>query len=183
MKLIAENLMIEPAISGGAIVRFETFDLRYSHDLMHKYDGKKMTVEIKEKRKGRSLDANAYCWVLCDKIAAVKGLRVKKVDVYREAIRDYGVSETLAIAKEGVAKFVQDWEGDVNRYGKFCDVMGESKTQKGYFWVRVYYGSRDYNTKEMSVLIDGLVADAQDLGIETMTPNEIAELKAKWGEE
>lgn len=183
MKLIAENLMIEPAISGGAIVRFETLDLRYSHDLMHKYDGKKMTVEIKEKRKGRSLDANAYCWVLCDKIAAVKGLRVKKVDVYRKAIRDYGVSETLAIAKEGVAKFVQDWEGDVNRYGKFCDVMGESKAQKGYIWVRVYYGSRDYNTKEMSVLIDGLVADAQDLGIETMTPNEIAELKAKWGEE
>jgi len=183
MKLTAENLMIEPSISGGAIVRFETLDLQYKPDLIQKYAGKKMTVEIKEKRKGRSLDANAYCWVLCDKIAAEKGLMLKKIDVYRQAIRDYGVSDTIAIAKDGVEKFVQDWNGDSNRYGKFCDVMGDSRAQKGFVWIRVYYGSSDYDSKEMSVLIDGLVSDAQELGIETATPDQIAEMKAMWGEQ
>lgn len=180
MKLTAENLLIEPAISGGAIVRFETLDLHYSHDLMHKYDGKKVTVEIKEKRKGRSLDANAYCWVLCDKIATLKGLRLKKTQVYKQAIKDYGVTLVMPIKNE-LLKDVIRWH-ESSGLGNDCDVLGESKI-KGYTNVMMYYGSSGYDTKQMSVLIDGLVADAQELGIETMTPNEIAELKAKWGEE
>ena len=182
MKLKAENLMIEPALSGGSIIRFETMDIEYSPELMHKYDSKQMNVEIKEARKGRSLDANAYCWVLCDKIASTKGLMVKKADVYKQAVRDYGVCENILLPNEGVAKFVQDWNGEVGRYGKFCDVMGKSKQHPESTWVRVYYGSRDYDSKEMSVLLDGLIADAKDLGIETMTPDEIAKMKSLWGE-
>ena len=180
MKLLAENLLIEPSISGGAIVRFETLDLKYSHDLMHKYEGKKMTVEIKEKRKGRSLDANAYCWVLCDKIASTKGLLLKKTQVYKQAIKDYGVTLVLPI-KNDLLKDVIRWHEN-GGLGNACDVLGDSKI-KGYTNVMMYYGSSGYDTKQMSILIDGLVADAQELGIETMTPNEIAELKAKWGEE
>ena len=53
MKLTTQNLLIEPALSGGAIVRFETLDLKYMPDLMHKYEGKQMTVEVKEKKGNR----------------------------------------------------------------------------------------------------------------------------------
>lgn len=183
MKLTTNNLLIQPALSGGAIVHFETLDLKYQRELMHKYDGKEVTVEVKTKRGSRSLDANAYCWVLCDKIAATKGLMVKKTDVYRQAIRDYGVSDTIAIKKEAAPKFIRDWDGDTQRYGKFCELMGGSRTQPGYVWIRVYYGSSEYDTKEMSVLLDGLVADAQELGIQTETPDEIAKMKAMWGGE
>jgi hypothetical protein len=45
-----------------------------------------------------------------------------------------------------------------------------------------YYGSSGYDTKQMSILIDGLVADAQELGIDTMTPTELAKLKTLWGD-
>ena len=166
--------MIEPALSGGAIVRFETLDLKYSPDLLHKYDGKKMTVEFKEKREGRSLDANAYCWVLCDKIAAVKGLRIKKGDVYRQAIRDYGVTTIVPVETERLGTILQAW--DDQGYGNDHDVIGASKID-GYTNVRLYVGSHNYDSYEMSVLIDGLVADAQELGIDTMTPREIEELK------
>ena len=179
MKLIAENLLIEPSISGGAIVRFETLDLKYSHDLLHKYEGKKMTVEIKEKRKGRSLDANAYCWVLCDKIATEKGLLLKKTQVYKQAIKDYGVTLVLPIKNE-LLKDIIKWHQN-SGLGNDCDVLGASK-HKGYTNVMMYYGSSGYDTKQMSVLIDGLVADAQELGIETMTPDQIEEMKALWGE-
>ena len=46
---------------------------------------------------------------------------------------------------------------------------------------KVYRGSHTYDTKEMSILIDGTVADAKELGIETMTPMELAEMKERWG--
>jgi len=179
MKLQAENLLIEPSISGGAIVRFETLDLKYSHDIMHKYDGKKMTVEIKEKRAGRSLDANAYCWVLCNKISEVKGLRVKKSDVYKQAIRDYGVTLVMPV-ENGLLKDIINWHTN-GGLGNSCDVLGASKFD-GYTNVMFYYGSSNYDGKQMSVLIDGLVADAQELGIDTMTPTELERLKSMWGE-
>lgn len=179
MILTTNNLMFEPALSGGAIVRFETLDVRYSPDLLHKYDGKPMKVEIKESRGNRSLDANAYCWVLCDKIAATKGLLLKKTDVYKQAIRDYGVTTILPVESERLGIILRAW--DAQGLGNTHDVIGKSKIE-GYTNVRLYVGSSKYDTKEMSILLDGLVADAQDLGIETMTPNQLEELKQLWGE-
>lgn len=180
MKLTAENLLIEPALSGGSMIRFETMDMKWSPDLMHKYDGKKMSVEIKEQKGSRSLDSNAYVWVLCDKIASVKGLMVSKGDVYKQAIRDYGVSDVVAIETDKLYKVLNVW--DSQGYGNDHDVMGVSKQHPDYTFVRLYYGSSTYDTQEMSVLLDGLIADAEELGIETMTPNKLAELKALWGE-
>ena len=171
--------MFEPALSGGAIVRFETLDVKYSPELMHKYNDKKMAVEIKEKRGGRSLDANAYCWVLCDKIAQTKGLRVKKGDVYRRAIRDYGVTTVVPVETDRLDMILQAW--DDQGYGNDHDIIGKSKFD-GYTNVRLYVGSSKYDSKEMAVLIDGLVADAEELGIDTMTTSEIEELKRLWGE-
>ena len=179
MKLTTNSLMIEPALSGGAIVRFETMDLKYQRDLMHKYEGKKVKVEIKEDRKGRSLDANAYCWVLCDKIASTKGLLLKKTDVYKQAIREYGVTLVMPI-KTDMLKDIIRWHEN-GGLGNAVDVIGPSKYE-GYTNVRMYYGSSGYDTKQMSILLDGLIADAQDLGIQTETPDQIAQMKAAWGE-
>ena len=178
MKLTTQNLMIEPALSGGAIVRFETMDLKYQPDLMHKYDGKNIVVDIKTKRKGRSLDANAYCWVLCDKIAATKGLLLKKSEVYKRAIRDYGVTAVMPVQND-LLKDIIAWHTK-NGLGNDTDVLGASKFD-GYTNVRFYYGSSGYDTKQMSVLLDGIIADAQELGIQTGTPDQIERMKAEWG--
>ena len=179
MKLTTNNLMIEPALSGGAIVRFETMDLKYQRELMHKYDGKQMTIEVKEKRKGRSLDANAYCWTLCGKIAETKGLLLKKSEVYKRAIRDYGVTLIMPVRNDLLGDIVR-WHDD-SGLGNDHDVIGPSKHQ-GYTNVMFYYGSSGYDSKQMSVLLDGIIADAQELGIQTETPNTIAKMKAEWGE-
>lgn len=179
MKLLTENLMVEPALSGGAIVRFETMDLQYSPELLHKYEGKKISVEIKEKRGGRSLDANAYCWVLCDKIAQTKGLMVKKTDIYKQAIRDYGVTTIMPVENDRLPLILRAWDGQ--GIGNTNDILGPSKFD-GYTNVRLYVGSSQYDTYEMSVLLDGLIADAQELGIDTMTPAEVEKLKSMWGE-
>ena len=46
---------------------------------------------------------------------------------------------------------------------------------------KIYRGSHTYDTKEMSVLIDGTVADAKELGIETLPPAELQAMKERWG--
>ena len=179
MKLTTNNLMIEPSLSGGAIVRFDTLDLKYQKELMHKYDGKTVTVEIKTKREGRSLDANAYCWVLCGKIADTKGLLMKKTDVYKQAIRDYGVTAIMPLANNQLKDIIK-WHEE-SGLGNSCDVIGASKFA-GYTNVMFYYGSSGYDTKQMSVLLDGIVSDAKDLGIQVETPDQLAQMKAMWGE-
>lgn len=180
MKLTTNDLLLQPALSGGVIVKFETLDLKYQPDLMHKYDGKTVTVDIKVKREGRSLDANAYCWVLCGKIAETHGLLVKKTEVYKQAVKDYGVSYVMPV-KNSLLKDIIRWH-ESSGLGNACDVIGECKNFKGYTNVMFYQGSSQYDTKQMSVFLDGLVADAKELGIQTETPDQIAEMKAMWGE-
>ena len=104
---------------------------------------------------------------------------MKKTDVYRKAIKDYGVTLVMPVKNE-LLKDIIKWH-EKGGLGNSCDVLGPCKVP-GYTNVMFFYGSSGYDTKQMSVLIDGLVADAQELGIETMTPAELERLKVMWGE-
>lgn len=132
--------------------------------------------ELKEYKRKRSLDANSYCWVLCKKIA--DALRITKEEVYRKAINEVGKFEILPIKDEAVNTFKIAWSS--KGIGWICEVFNKSKLD-GYTNVIAYYGSSIYNTKEMSILIDNIVQEAKHLGIETLTPDEIASLKSLWG--
>ena len=133
-------------------------------------------VEIKKWRKKRSLDANAYAWVLIDKIAQTTG--VPKTEVYRQAIREIGgVSDIVAVPDNAVDKFREGWSKQ--GIGWQTEILD---SKPGYKRIVVYYGSSTYDTKQMSALIDSLVQEAQALGIETLPPHEIARLISLWGE-
>jgi hypothetical protein len=133
-------------------------------------------VEIKKWRKKRSLDANAYAWVLIDKIAQATG--VPKTEVYRQAIREIGgVSDIVAVPDNAVDKFREGWSKQ--GIGWQTEILD---SKPGYKRIVVYYGSSTYDTKQMSALIDSLVQEAQALGIETLPPHEIARLNSLWGE-
>lgn len=136
-----------------------------------KYREKDVDVEVKQHRNRRSLDANAYCWALIDKIA--EKMRISKAEVYREAIRDIGgVSDTVCVMNRAVDTFRRSWES--NGLGWQTDTMPSK--HENCTNVVVYYGSSIYDTKQMSALIDHLVQDAKALGIETMTPQEIDQM-------
>lgn len=139
---------------------------------------KPQTIEIKPLRKKRSLDANSYMWVICDKIA--KAIKSTKEDVYRIAIRDIGEWEDKPIRKDDVEKHIKMW-GMVGE-GWFSEERREAK-QDGYMVVRDYYGSHIYDTVSMSRLIDYIVEEAKELGISTDTPEEIERIKSTWGKE
>ena len=144
--------------------------------IVRKHKDRLYDLEVKEHRKKRSLDANAYAWVLINKLADV--MRMSPTEVYRQAIQDIsGNSEILPIKEEAVDQFMQAWSH--NGIGWLCRDMGKSKLP-GYRNLMVYYGSSVYNTKQMSDLIDHLVQDCKALDIETMTPDKLSLLMDEW---
>lgn len=123
---------------------------------------------LERAKKRRSLDANAYCWVLVDKIA--EALRIGKEEVYRKSIRDIGgVSETVCVRSEAVQKLCESWRAR----GIGWQTEEFPSKLDGCTNVTLYYGSSCYDAHQMSVLIDHLVQDAQALGIETLPPYKL----------
>ena len=164
-------------LEGGClIIRPEREDLGKAMSVVRKHKDRLYDLEVKEHRKKRSLDANAYCWVLINKLADV--MRIPPTEVYRQAIQDIsGNNEIIPIKDEAVEQFKQAWSH--NGIGWLCKDMGKSKIQ-GYRNLMVYYGSSVYNSKQMSELIDHLVQDCKALDIETMTPDKLSLLMEEW---
>ena len=139
---------------------------------------KEYTVKIERQRLKRSLDANAYMWTLIGKLA--EKMYLSNTEVYREYIKDYGIFQIVPMREDAIARWTKDWED--KGLGRVCMDMGPCRNFAGYHNIKCYYGSSDYDTKEMSRLIDAVVADCKENGIETMTPDQLLELKQKWGD-
>lgn len=132
-------------------------------------------AELKEYRKQRSLDANAYFWVLADKLAEVT--RIPKEEIYRNAIRDIGGNTLTGCFLAKQADDIQKcWAK--NGIGWVSDTL-PSKID-GCVTLVLYKGSSEYDTAQMARLIDNIVQDCEAQGIETMTPDERAKLLARW---
>lgn len=132
----------------------------------------KVSVKAKKWRNKRSLDANAYAWVLMQKIA--EKINSDRWSVYLEMLKRYSRASTFLIVKEdAVERTRQQWRECID-FGEVC-VNG----QKGH-QLQVFFGSSTFDTKEMSVFIDGIVSECKEMEIETMTPDEIERMKAAW---
>lgn len=167
----------EAKLEGGwLMIKPEREDLGKAMSIARKHRDRLYDLEIKEHRKKRSLDANAYCWVLINKLADV--MRIPPTEVYRQAILDIaGNSEVIPIKQEAVEQFKQAWSR--NGLGWMTKELGKSKIP-GYRNLMVYYGSSVYNTRQMSVLIDHLVQDCKALDIETLSPEKLSLLMEEW---
>lgn len=125
--------------------------------------------EIKEWKKRRSLNANAYAWVLISKIA--DSLRLSKEEVYLSMLKHYGQSEIVSVLSDI----------DVSSYFKYYEEIGRANLQgKEFIHYRIYKGSSEFDTREMAILIDGIIQEAENLGIDTLSENEINRLKSLW---
>lgn len=146
---------------------------------------KKLSVELKEYREKRSLDANAYHWVLVGKIAKALGQSANWV--HNNMLRKYG--KIMVIDGQGVYTVLPD----TDEAAKIIDEAqtyhlkptSQVKPGKGGIMYRTYMmlkGSRDYDTAEMSTLIDGVVRECKELGIETLPPKEIERMMKAYEE-
>ena len=131
---------------------------------------KNKKFEIKEYHKKRSLNANAYAWALIGKIADV--LRSSKDEIYLEMLKKYGQSEIVSVLSDI----------NVTGYFKYFEEIATVRLQgKIFTHYKVFKGSSEYDSREMAVLIDGIVSEAKELGIETLPNDEIERIKKLWG--
>lgn len=135
------------------------------------HETEKLSIKIDKYREKRSLNANNYAWKLLTEIGNV--LRSSKDEVYLEMLKRYGQSEIISVLAHI----------PIGEYVKYCEEAGESTLNGKLFkHYKVYKGSSEFDTREMSIFLDGVVSEAQELGIDTMTPDEVAKLKSLWGE-
>lgn len=130
---------------------------------------KKLNVEAKKWYKKRSLNANAYLWVLIEKLS--QKLNMSRIEVYKKHIYEAGSYQEVGMPEEAMDKFSEIWSH--NGLGWFCE---KSVNQHGEIILRAYNGSSTYDTKEMTRLLNNVIQDCQEQGIETMTPKELESL-------
>ncbi len=140
-------------------------------------DNKTYVLEWKEQKKQRSLNANAYAWVLIDRLA--EKLKLTKEDVYRNAVSHMGGNGVLMeLINESADRAIEIWESFGLGWSAKLLLKGEIKSQ---YWFT--YGSSKFDTAQMSTLIELLQQDCAALGIETKTPDEVADMLSLWEQE
>jgi hypothetical protein len=135
-----------------------------------------LDICIKKYRKDRSLNANNYFHKLCSMIAQSQGLSL--IEVKNQMISDYGQYDEDM--KDIIMKDSIDWRKLEKLHlqpTSATRIMDNGELYRVYLVMR---GSHTYDTKEMSVLIDGTVQEAKQLGIETLPDKEIERLKSIW---
>ena len=167
----------EIKLEGGClIIRPEKDDLGKAMALVRKHKDKLYNLEVKEYRKKRSLDANAYAWVLIHKLA--EAMRLTPEEVYLQQIPNVGNNYTpMCVREQDVERFKRSWQA--NGIGWPVKDLGYSQVP-GCRNLMAYHGSSTYDTDQMSRLIDNLVQDCKALDIETLSPDKLALLKEEW---
>ena len=140
-------------------------------------ESNKYELKIEKIKKKRSLDSNSYFWVLVGKIAQVTKAKSRE-DIYRSYIRETGAYEILPIREDAIERWKQIWQAKGE--GWVTSDLGECRNLKHYHNIKCYYGTSVYDSKEMAHLIDLVVQDAKDLGIETLPPDELERMKSLW---
>lgn len=134
-------------------------------------DKDKLSIDIKQHREKRSLNANNYAWKLLTEIANV--VRANKEDIYLLMLKRYGQSEIISVLAHI----------PIGGYVKYYEEAGESTLNGKLFkHYKVYKGSSEFDSREMSIFLDGITSEAKEMGIQVETPEQIANLKSLWGE-
>lgn len=122
--------------------------------------------EIKEHKPKRTLSQNAYAWKLINELGNKLGM--SKEDLYVQLLEDYGQSIIVSLLDEI----------NPEHYFKYYKKIGKGKTNgKGFNHYRVYKGSSEFNTIEMKYFIDGIIQECEQVGIPTLTQEQIEKMK------
>lgn len=165
------------SLEGKVMVALELNERRVALDMVDELRNvDKVSLKIGKYKPKRSLDANAYAWVLIGKIA--EKTNIPKTEVYKDAIREIGGNyDVVCIKSEAVDTLRNAWER--NGIGWLTEIT-YSKL-KGCTNVLLYYGSSSYDQHQMSRLIENLTQDCDALNIDTKSQAEIDSLLSSWG--
>jgi hypothetical protein len=133
--------------------------------------GEKLNIEAKKWRKPRSTDANALLWHCLGEIASV--LRADKWDIYLEMLKRYGKYTYICIKPNMVDAMKLQW--------RECEVVGEIDINgTKAIQMLCYFGSSTLDTKEFSVLLDGVISEMKEMGLQTPTSQDMKRVLEQW---
>ena len=173
MKLLSNNISTTFSESGQQLITLaltSKADISEFNDVIA--DKKLLAIEISKQKKKRSLDANALLWKMCTEIANI--IHSSKDEVYLTMLERYGVFTHIIVKAEAVERIKQEW--------RTCRVLGEVTVNgKTGVQIQCYYGSHLYDSKEFSVLLDGVISEARGMGIEVISEQDKQLLIQEWG--
>lgn len=133
----------------------------------------KLSISAKIWRKRRSLDANALLWACLGEIASA--LRTDKWDVYLQMLKRYG-KYTYICVKPNVVEAVKAQWRECEEVGK-VNINGQEAVQ-----MLCYFGSSTYDSKEFSVLLDGVISEMKEMGLQPPPTGDIKRAMENYGQ-
>lgn len=131
-----------------------------------------LNEEIEVKRKKRSKNSNSYFWELLQQLCLEMNLDV--IQEYRKRVKELGIFKQWELDTINVPTFEKLWQDrGIAWFTEKVEEIGNKTI------INAYYGSSSYNSKQMSKLIDNLVQDCKQIGIQTLDEIEIEELIKK----
>lgn len=178
MEIVGKITKIESSTDNSIFLTLELPSKNKALQLYDKYKNiNKLRIEMKQFREKRSIDANAYAWALMSQLAGVQ--QTDKESIYELMLERYGqpyINENGSTIKISVLE-----EIDVSKYGIHTKYIGQGHIgDKVFSHYIVLKGSSEYDSKEMSTFIDGIVYECKEHGIETLTPRELEQMKLDW---
>ena len=131
----------------------------------------KLSIRAVKYREKRSLDANALLWLCLGRIA--EALRTDKWEVYLQMLKRYGKFTYICVKPNVVEAVKAQWR-ECEEIGK-VNINGQEAVQ-----MLCYFGSSTYNTKEFSTLLDGVISEMKEMGIETPTSEDMRRALEQW---
>lgn len=139
-----------------------------------KYHNQDVSVDIKQFRKHRSLDANAMLWACLGEISEV--LHCDKWDLYIKYLSEYGQYTMVSMKAEALPQFEKVY--------RECEVVGSRYIDgEEILQVLCYYGSSTYDSREFGILLDAVINDMKQAGLETPTSQEMKRALEMWENE
>ena len=126
--------------------------------------------DVAEHKEKRSLSQNAYYWALLGKLAGA--LRTSKTELHDELLQRYGQAATDSEGNHIVVTVRENV--NLKGHGHFFFYDTDRKGNALYIMLK---GSHEMDSREMSILLDGLISECHEAEVETMTPAEVARLK------
>ena len=155
-------------ITGGYIV---SFDLSSLPSDLEELGGYTLDIVARRHREKRSKNANAMLWECLGRIASTIG--ADKWDIYLQMLKRYGEFTYVVVKPKAVEMLKRQWR-ECEEIGEI-DIHGEKAVQ-----MLCYYGSSTYDTKQFSVLLDGVISEMKEMGIEAPMPKRVQAALDEW---
>lgn len=131
-----------------------------------------LDITARRHREKRSRDANAMLWECIGRIASSLG--ADKWDIYLQMLKRYGTYTYVCVKPSAVEMLKRQWR-ECEELGEI-DIHGQKAVQ-----MLCYYGSSTYDSKQFSVLLDGVISEMKEMGIETPMPKRVQKSIEEWG--